>query len=124
MNRAVNIISKNFKKLNPEFIDAYIQGGGFEGLKKALEITPMEVINRVKDSGLQGRGGAIYPTGKKWHQAKEVKGDRKFIICNADEGEPGTFKDRYILEYDPYKVIEGMVIAAYAIGGTEGYIYI
>lgn len=124
MNKTVSLISKNFKKINAESIDEYILSGGFEGLKKALSITPTEVIDVVKASGLNGRGGAVYPTGRKWQQSNEVKGDRKIIVCNADEGEPGTFKDRYLLEYDPYRIIEGMTIGAYAVGGTEGYIYI
>ncbi|WP_069651003.1 complex I 51 kDa subunit family protein [Caloranaerobacter ferrireducens] len=124
MNRVVNVITKNFNKYNIESIDEYVKLGGFEALKKAFELGPQGVIDEIKASGLRGRGGAAYPTGKKWEQAANVKGDRKIIICNADEGEPATFKDRYLLEYDPYKIIEGMTIAAYTVKANEGYIYI
>ncbi|MDK2918681.1 MAG: NADH-quinone oxidoreductase subunit [Candidatus Petromonas sp.] len=124
MNRTVNIISKNFKKYNPESIEEYLELGGFEALKKAIEMGPQEIISTLKTSGLKGRGGAAFSTGRKWEYSANVKGDKKFIICNADEGEPATFKDRYLLEYDPFKVIEGMIIAAYTTGSTDGYIYI
>jgi NADH-quinone oxidoreductase subunit F len=123
MGKTVSILTKNLKNINVDTIDDYLSAGGYEGLKKTLSLTPLEVIEIVKDSGLRGRGGAAFPTGKKWEQAARVKED-SYILCNADEGEPGTFKDRYFLEYDPYRVIEGMTIAAYAVGGREGYIYI
>lgn len=124
MDRTVNIISKNFKKYNVESIDEYIKIGGFTAVKKAFDIGPQGIINELKTSGLKGRGGAGYPTGRKWEQSSKVQGNRKIIICNADEGEPATFKDRYLLEYDPFKVIEGMIIAAITFGAKEGYIYI
>ena len=124
MNKTVRLISKNFHEINPESLDEYILAGGYNGLKKALSGTPADVISAIKKSGLQGRGGAAYPTGRKWDQAASVKGDRKIVICNADEGEPGTFKDRYLLEYDPFKIIEGITLGAYAVGAKEGYIYI
>jgi len=123
MGKSLSILTKNFKNINVDTIDDYLSAGGYEGLKKVLSITPAEVIEVVKASGLRGRGGAAFPTGKKWEQAARVKED-SYILCNADEGEPGTFKDRYFLEYDPYRIIEGMTIAAYAVGGREGYIYI
>lgn len=123
MGKAVSILTKNLKKINVDTLDDYLSAGGYEGLKKVLSLTPVDVIETVKDSGLRGRGGAAFPTGKKWEQAARVKED-SYILCNADEGEPGTFKDRYFLEYDPYRIIEGMTIAAYAVGGKEGYIYI
>lgn len=123
MKKAVSILTKNLKNINVDKVDDYLSVGGYEGLKKVLSITPTEVIDTVKSSGLRGRGGAAFPTGKKWEQAAKVKED-SYILCNADEGEPGTFKDRYFLEYDPYRIIEGMTIAAYAVGGKEGYIYI
>lgn len=124
MEKTVRLISKNFKCIDPESLEEYRKTGGYESLKKAMDRSPEEVIDAVTRSGLGGRGGAAYPTGKKWAQSAAVKGDRKAIICNADEGEPCTFKDRYVLEYDPYKIIEGMTIAAYTVGATEGYIYI
>lgn len=124
MNRRVSVISKNFKKYNPKSIDEYLGLGGFNALKKAVDMKPTGVITELKKSDLRGRGGAAYPTGRKWEQASQVPGDHKVIICNADEGEPGTFKDRYLLEYDPFKVIEGMTIAAFTVNACEGYIYI
>ena len=103
-------------------IDAYVAQGGFSGLREALTMPPKEVISAVKQSGLRGRGGAGFPTGVKW---ESVRGDaERDLVCNADEGEPGTFKDRYILEHTPYLVLEGMAIAAYAIGAQLGYIYV
>lgn len=123
MEKTVSIVSKNFKKINVETVDDYIKAGGYEGLKNVLSMQPSEVIEKIKLSGLRGRGGAAFPTGKKWEQAARIQGDT-YILCNADEGEPGTFKDRYLLEFDPYRIIEGMTIAAYAVGGKEGYIYI
>ena len=124
MNKSVKLISKNFYQVHPESLDEYLQDGGFNGLRKSLSGSPSEVISAVKKSGLQGRGGAAYPTGRKWDQAAAVKGDRKIVICNGDEGEPGTFKDRYLFQYDPYRIIEGITIGAYAIGADEGFIYI
>lgn len=123
MGKAVSVLTKNLKKIDVNTIDDYLSVGGYEGLKNVLSLTPVEVIEKVKESGLRGRGGAAFPTGKKWEQAARIKED-SYILCNADEGEPGTFKDRYFLEYDPYRIIEGMTIAAYAVGGKEGYIYI
>jgi len=123
MGESLSILTKNFKKINVDRIDDYLAAGGYEGLKKVLTLTPEEVIEAIKASGLRGRGGAAFPTGKKWEQAARVKED-SYILCNADEGEPGTYKDRYFLEFDPYRIIEGMTIAAYAVGGKEGYIYI
>ncbi len=96
----------------------------FNGLKNALEISPEELVNEIKKSGLKGRGGAGFPTGLKWEFAQAESGDKKYMICNADEGEPGTFKDRYLLEERPLKVLEGLLIAARAVGADEGFIYI
>ncbi|OPY71086.1 MAG: NADP-reducing hydrogenase subunit HndC [Syntrophorhabdaceae bacterium PtaU1.Bin034] len=119
------VVLANCGLINPESIEEYIAEGGYEGASKALtKMTPEEVINEIKSSGLAGRGGAAFPTGMKWEFARKVPGDEKYIICNADEGEPGTFKDRLILEGDPHKLLEGMIIAAYAIGATQGFIYI
>ena len=111
--------------VNPESIEDYILYDGFEALGKALtQMTPAEIIAEVDRSGLQGRGGAGFPTGQKWRFVASAPGVRKYVICNADESEPGTFKDRLILEGDPFSIIEAMTIAAYAINAHEGYIYI
>ncbi len=111
--------------INPDSIEDYIIHDGYQALGKALlEMKPEEVINLLKDSGLKGRGGAGFPTGLKWGFVASAKGDKKYVICNADESEPGTFKDRLILEGDPHSIIEAMTIAAYAVDADEGYIYI
>ena len=117
------IVLKNCGEIDPEDINKYIETGGYKALKKAFEMKPEKVIEEMKKSGLRGRGGAGFPTGLKWQFARDAKGDEKYIICNADEGDPGAFMDRSILEGDPHAVIEGMVIGAYAIGATHGYIY-
>ncbi len=110
--------------INPDNIDEYIARRGYEGLGKVLSgMTPAQVIDTVKASGLRGRGGAGFPTGLKWSFCAAAPGDKKYVICNADEGDPGAFMDRSILEGDPHCVIEGMMIGAYAIGADEGYIY-
>jgi NADH-quinone oxidoreductase subunit F len=120
-----SIVLANVGTIDPENIEEYIAMNGYEGIKKALnEYKPEEVINIIKESGLRGRGGAGFPTGRKWEFTANAKYTPKFIVCNADEGEPGTFKDRIILEGDPHKVIEGMIIAGYAVGAEMGYIYI
>ncbi|MEJ5328990.1 MAG: NADH-quinone oxidoreductase subunit NuoF [Desulfobaccales bacterium] len=115
---------QNVDQIDPMSIDDYLARGGYEGLKKALSMTDEEVVNVVKDSGLRGRGGAGFPTGLKWSFTRPLKVFPKYIICNADEGEPGTIKDRYIMEGDPHRVIEGMIIAGYAVGANFGYIYV
>ncbi len=110
--------------INPNNIDEYISRGGYEALGKALTLmTPSEVIDEVKSSGLRGRGGGGFPTGLKWSFCASARGDMKYVICNADEGDPGAFMDRSILEGDPHSVIEGMLVGAYAMGASEGYIY-
>ncbi|HAR96562.1 MAG TPA: NADH-quinone oxidoreductase subunit NuoF [Deltaproteobacteria bacterium] len=125
MREQPRIVLKNCGIINPENIEEYIAEGGYEGALRAIgKMTPDEVIAEVKNSGLVGRGGAAFPTAMKWEFASKVPGPEKFIICNADEGEPGTFKDRLIMEGDPHKLIEGMIIAGYAFGATQGYIYI
>jgi len=111
--------------INPEDINEYIGFDGYQALAKALtSMTPQEVIDVIKASGLRGRGGAGFPTGLKWQFARDAAGDKKYVCCNADEGDPGAFMDRSLLEGDPHAVIEAMAIAAYAIGADEGYIYI
>lgn len=111
--------------INPEDINDYISKGGYDSLKKALTtMQPSQVIDEVKKSELKGRGGAGFPTGLKWDFTAKAAGTDKYIVCNADEGEPGTFKDRVIMEGDPHKLIEGIILTAYATGGNKGYIYI
>ena len=119
------IALKNCGVVNPEEIDEYIAFDGYKALEKVLkEMTPDEVIDVVKESGLRGRGGAGFPTGKKWELTKASEGDQKYVVCNADEGDPGAFMDRSILEGDPHSVLEAMEIAGYSIGANKGYIYV
>ncbi len=110
--------------INPESIEEAMGYGAFQGLKKALGMQPQEVIDEVLASGLRGRGGGGFPTGRKWQFALGSAADQKYVVCNGDEGDPGAFMDRSILEGNPYAVIEGMMIAGYAIGATEGYFYV
>jgi NADH-quinone oxidoreductase subunit F len=120
----VRIVLRNCGLIDPESIGQYEGAGGYGALRKALfEMTPGEIVKEVKDSGLRGRGGAGFPTGLKWSFAASQKAEPKYIVCNADEGDPGAFMDRSVLEGDPHSVIEGMIIAARAIGGHKGYIY-
>lgn len=119
------IALNNCGKIDPENIDEYIAFDGYKALEKALfELNPDEVINIILDSGLRGRGGAGFPTGKKWSFTKMAQGDQKYVVCNADEGDPGAFMDRSILEGTPHSVIEAMMIAGYTIGANKGYIYV
>ena len=119
------IALRNCGKINPEDITEYIAMDGYEALGKALTtMTPQEVIDVMKASGLRGRGGAGFPTGLKWQFEKDQESDEKYVICNADEGDPGAFMDRSILEGDPHAIIEGMAIMAYSVGAQTGYIYI
>jgi NADH-quinone oxidoreductase subunit F len=120
----VRIALRNCGNIDPANIDHYIANGGYGGLDKALRMKPQEVIDEVKKSQLRGRGGAGFPTGQKWQFCHNAEGSPKYIICNADEGDPGAFMDRAVLEGDPHAVLEGMLIGAYAIGASEGYIYI
>lgn len=119
------IVLANCGRIDPESIEEYIAVGGYEACGRALtEMTPEEVIAEVKSAGLRGRGGAGFPTGLKWEFTRQTPSDKKYIICNADEGDPGAFMDRSLLEGDPHRIIEGMIIGAYAIGADEGYIYV
>jgi len=118
------IALRNCGIINPEKIEEYTNRGGYSGLKRVLSITQDQVIQELKTSGLAGRGGAGFPTWFKWDAAKKSTGDVKYMICNADEGDPGAFMDRAIIEGDPHALIEGMTIAAYAIGSSEGVIYV
>jgi NADH-quinone oxidoreductase subunit F len=105
-------------------LEEYVAGGGYSGLRKALGMSPAALIGEVKASGLVGRGGAAFPTGLKWEGASHAIGEPKYIVCNADESEPGTFKDRVLMEEDPQRVIEGLIIGGYAIGAHQGYIFV
>ncbi len=120
----VRLVLRNCGLIDPTNIGHYLAMDGYLGLKKALTMTPEQVIEEVKISGLRGRGGAGFSTGMKWKLCRDAPGDMKYLICNADEGNPGTFVNRILLEGDPHAVLEGMVIAAYAIGASQGFIYI
>jgi len=119
------VVLRNCGAIDPRNISTYLERDGFRALEKARrEMTPEDVINEIKLSGLRGRGGAGFPCGLKWEGARNSPGDEKYVICNADEGEVGTFKDRYIIENDPFSLVEGLAIAGYAIGADRGYIYL
>jgi NADH:ubiquinone oxidoreductase subunit F (NADH-binding)/(2Fe-2S) ferredoxin/NAD-dependent dihydropyrimidine dehydrogenase PreA subunit len=119
------LILRNCGHINPEEIDDYLAVGGYEALKKVLfEMTPEKVIENINISGLRGRGGAGFPTGRKWEICSKASGEEKYIICNADEGDTGAFMDRSILEADPHSVLEGMSIAAHTVGAKKGFIYV
>ena len=119
------IALKNCGVINPEDIDEYIAFDGYRALGRVLfEMDSDEVIETIEKSGLRGRGGAGFPTGKKWRATRDAKGDKKYVVCNADEGDPGAFMDRSILEGDPHAVLEAMAIAGFAVGAEKGYIYV
>jgi NADH-quinone oxidoreductase subunit F len=118
------VVLRNCGHIDPTDIEHYIANGGYAGLARTLQMSPEEIITEIKNSGLRGRGGAGFPTGEKWEKCRDAHGRSRYVICNADEGDPGAFMDRAILESDPYSVIEGIVIAAYAIGARYGYIYV
>ena len=119
------LLLANNLQVNPTSINDYLAAKGYSALSKVLqEKTPDEVINEIKESGLRGRGGAGFPTGRKWELCRKARGDVKYVICNADEGDPGAYMDRSLLEGNPHSVIEGMIIGAYAIGASEGFIYV
>ena len=123
--KQTRVALRNCGVINPENIDEYIAMDGYEALGRVLtQMTPDEVIQVVKDSGLRGRGGGGFPTGQKWLFARQSQGDIKYVCCNADEGDPGAFMDRSVLEGDPHVVLEAMTIAGYAIGAHQGYIYV
>ncbi len=119
------IVLRNCGEIDPESIDDYIGRGGYEGLRRAItEMTPEQVVEEVIESGLRGRGGAGFPTGLKWKLGRNAPGSQKYVVCNADEGDPGAFMDRSLLEADPHSALEGILIACYAIGASDGYIYV
>ena len=124
-DQQVHVVLENSGHIDPEKIDDYIARDGYQALVKALtEMTPNEVIQQITESGLRGRGGGGYPTGLKWGMVAKAGGDIRYVICNGDEGDPGAFMDRSVLESDPQRVLEGMSIAAYAVGASKGYVYV
>lgn len=123
--RQHKVVTANCGIIDPERIEEYLAIGGYEALSRALTgMSQAEVINQVVKSGLRGRGGAGFPTGLKWTTVAKAEGPRKYVVCNADEGDPGAFMDRSVLESDPHRVLEGMILAAYAVGADQGFIYI
>jgi len=123
--RQLRIVRETSGKIDPDRIEEYIAAGGYQSLYKVIhDMTPAEVVEEISKSGLRGRGGAGYPTGLKWATVAKMPQGQKYVICNADEGDPGAFMDRSVLESDPHRVLEGMAIAAYAVGASEGYIYV
>ena len=124
-DQQVHVVLENSGHIDPEKIDDYIARDGYLALVKAVtEMQPKDIINEITESGLRGRGGGGYPTGLKWGTVAKAVGDMKYVICNGDEGDPGAFMDRSVLESDPQRVLEGMAIAAYAVGASKGYIYV
>ncbi len=124
LEKQVRVVLQNCGVINPESIEDYLDKEGYKALEKCIkEMTPDEVISEIKASGLRGRGGAGFPTWFKWDAARKAKGNEKYVVCNADEGDPGAFMDRSVLEGDPHGLLEGMIIAGYAIGANYGYIY-
>jgi NADH-quinone oxidoreductase subunit F len=123
MAEEMRIVLRNYGKIDPLKIDDYLAVGGYNSLNKARNMSNQDLINEVKAANLRGRGGAGFNCGMKWDFAYQAEADQKYVICNADEGEPGTYKDRLIMENDPHTLLEGMAICGYAIGATQGYIY-
>ena len=124
-NRQQRNVLRNCGNIDPEGIDDFLAVGGYQALRKALlEMTPEQIIDEVKRSGLRGLGGAGFPTGRKWEACHQVPGDEKYVICNGDEGDPGAFQDRSVMEGDPHSVLEGMITAGYAVGARHGFIYV
>jgi len=122
--KQLRVATENMGRIDPESLEDYVERGGYEALRKVLaDMTSSEVRDEITRSGLRGRGGAGFPTGLKWTTVAKAEGKQKYVICNADEGDPGAFMDRSVLESDPYRILEGMAIAAFAVHATEGYIY-
>jgi NADH-quinone oxidoreductase subunit F len=123
-SKGTKVLLKQCGEIDPEDIEAYIETGGYKGTQRALKMKSKAVLEVIKQSGLRGRGGAGFPTGQKWELCSNAEGSPKYIICNADEGDPGAFMDRSIIEGNPHSVLEGMIIGAYAFGASLGYVYI
>lgn len=124
MGKTVTFLTRNFGKYDPSSLASYESIGGFTALRKALGLDGYAIADILAENGVQGRGGAAYDMGKKWRQARDVPGDHKCVVCNADEGEPGTFKDRTLLSNDPFQLLEGMIIAGWSVGADNGYLYL
>lgn len=124
MTKTVAFMTRNFGKYDPMSIGAYMRIGGFHALKKAVNLEGEAIAAIIAAAEVKGRGGAGYDMGRKWSQAKAVIDDNKVVVCNADEGEPCTFKDRTLIEHDPFNLIEGMIIAGYTVDAENGYIYL
>lgn len=124
MAKTVSFISRRFGKYSPWSIKEYEAHDGFKALRKALTMDPTDIANLLSENGVQGRGGAAYDMGLKWRQAREEKAPLKCVVCNADEGEPGTFKDRELIKRDPFQLLEGMIIAGWAVDAQDGYLYL
>jgi NADH:ubiquinone oxidoreductase subunit F (NADH-binding) len=123
--KQVRIVLRRCGRIDPENIDDYVATGGYQGLRKVLlEMKPKQVIEEVKQSGLRGLGGAGFPTGRKWEVCASASGEEKYVICNGDEGDPGAFQDRSLMEADPHAILEGMAIAGFAIGAHRGFVYV
>jgi len=119
------IVLQNCGIIDPDSIDEYVAARGYAALSKVLRgMTPDEVISAIETSGLRGRGGGGFPTGRKWRLARATPAAQKYVVCNADEGDPGAFMDRAVIEGDPHRLIEGLAIAAYAVGASKAYVYI
>src|SRR5512139_65995 len=124
-SKQVKVVLSDCGVVDPESLESYLSIGGYSATRKVLTaMKPEEVADEIKKSGLRGRGGAGFPTGVKWETCRKVPADQKYIICNADEGDPGAFMDRAVLEGNPHAVVEGMIVGAYAIGADKGYVYI
>lgn len=123
MAKTVSFITRNFGNYDPASLASYESVGGFRALRKALGMDGYDIAKVLADNGIQGRGGAAYDMGKKWSQARDVKAPHKCVVCNADEGEPGTFKDRALISNDPFQLLEGMIIAGWSVQADNGYIY-
>ena len=117
-------ITKNFGRYNPMSLDSYLSIGGYEALKKAIKMDGEDIATLIANVKVKGRGGAAYDMGKKWSQSRAVNKPKKVVICNADEGEPCTFKDREVIKNDPFNLIEGMTICGHVVNAQDGYIYL
>lgn len=124
MEKTVKFISRRFGQYDPTRLSSYEAAGGFQALRRALTMDGYEIARILTENGVQGRGGAAYDMGRKWSQAKDVKAEKKCVVCNADEGEPGTFKDRELLKNDPFQLLEGMIIAGWSVDASDGYLYV
>ncbi|MFA6032745.1 MAG: NADH-ubiquinone oxidoreductase-F iron-sulfur binding region domain-containing protein [Myxococcota bacterium] len=122
--KQVKLALRNCGYINPDSIEEYMARGGYASVFKALKMKPDEIISVIEKSGLRGRGGGGFPTGRKWRSCRDVKAEPRYVVCNGDEGDPGAFMDRSVMEGDPHSVLEGMIIGAYAVGSNEGYIYV